>query len=196
MLENGLYDVPAGKAAVVVTHLEMTAPAATSGKRAPVGVTLRRVTPDVAWYRDIFDRVGRDWMWYGRRMLSDKALGDILNDPNVALFTLQKDGVDEALLDLDFRVEGECELAYFGVTPALIGSGAGRFLMDHAITESWSQPITRFHVHTCTTDSQQALPFYMRSGFTPVRQQIEIADDPRTTGALPADAAPQVPVIR
>ncbi|KIN62493.1 Acetyltransferase [Sulfitobacter noctilucicola] len=196
MLANGLHDVPAGKVAMVVTHLEMTAPPQLRPAALPAGVTLRQVTPDLGWYRDVFDRVGTPWLWYSRRTLDDRALMAVLNNPEVALFTLTKDGVDEALLELDFRQHGECELAYFGLTKTLIGSGAGRYLMNEAICRAWAAEIKRFHVHTCTIDSQQALSFYQRSGFTPYKQQVEIDDDPRLTGVLPESAAPHFPSIR
>ena len=118
-----------------------------------------------------------------------------LNDPLVHLFTLSLNGRDEALLELDFREEGACELAYFGLTRELIGYGAGRFLMNEAIARAWAQPISRFHVHTCTLDSPQALGFYRRSGFVPVRQQLEVDDDPRLSGLVPTDVAPNVPIF-
>lgn len=196
MLKNGFHDVPNGKVAMVVTHLEMTAAPDLRELDLPEGVTFRPVTPDLTWYRDIFDRVGAPWMWFGRRALEDNALMAVLNDPKVALYSLSRDGQDEALLELDFRVEGACELAYFGLTSKLIGSGAGRYLMNKAIRLAWDAPITRFHLHTCTLDSPQAMDFYIRSGFTPYRRQIELADDPRLTGLLPEDAAPHVPLIR
>ena len=196
MLGDGYHDVPAGKLAMVVTHLEMHAAAPMRDIALPQGVTLRQVTPTLEWYRDVFNRVGsQDWLWFGRLKMSDAELGTILNDPDVAFYTLSKDGKDEALLELDFRQSGECELAYFGLTSALIGAGAGRYLMNHAITTAWSRPISRFHVHTCTIDSPQALSFYIRSGFTPYRRQIEVADDPRLTGMLGGDAGPHVPII-
>lgn len=196
MLSSGLHDVPNGMVAMVVTRLQMTAQPPLRDLAVPEGITFRRVTPDLAWYRDLFNRVGAPWMWYGRRALNDDALMVILNDPKVALYTLSRDGEDEALLELDFRKEGACELGYFGLTPKLIGSGAGRFLMNEAIRLAWAEPITRFHLQTCTLDSPQALNFYIRSGFTPYRRQIELADDPRLTGLLPEDAAPHVPLIR
>lgn len=195
MLGNGFHDVPAGKLAMVVTHLEMRTKPALRDVSPPDGIALRAVAPDLNWYRDIFRRVGQDWLWYGRLKLSDIELGKIINDPNVALYTLTKGGTDHALLELDFRVPGSCELAYFGLTGDLIGAGAGRFLMNHAIALAWARDITRFHVHTCTLDSPQALDFYIRSGFTPHRQQIEIADDPRILGLLPRSTGGHVPII-
>lgn len=196
MMTNGIHDVPAGKVAMVVTHLEMTSPVQPRERALPNGITFRQVDPDLAWYRDIFDRVGADWMWYGRRKMDDAKLLAILNDPRVAFYTLQNDGQDEALLELDFRKEGECELGYFGLTKALIGSGAGRFLMDQAIRLAWATPIQRFHLRTCTLDSAQALDFYRRSGFTAYMRKIEIDDDPRISGILPESAASHVPLIR
>ena len=196
MLSDGYHDVPDGMLAMVVTHLEMKNRAATRDMSAPDGITLRRVSPTLDWYRDIFNRVGaQEWLWFERLTYDDDKLAGIILDQNVEIFTLSKDGQDEALLELDFRTEGQCELAYFGLTPKLIGSGAGRFLMNHAIETVWSRDITRFHVHTCTIDSPQALGFYIRSGFTPYRRQIEIAPDPRLTGMLGRDAGPAVPII-
>ena len=196
MLENGSYAVPAGKLPVIVTYLEMLAPAPVRETSLPDGITFRQVTPTLEWYRDVFGRVGsQDWLWYGPMKLSDTDLNTVLNDPAVAFFTVTKDGRDEALLELDFRQSGECELAYFGLTKQLIGTGAGRYLMNQAITSAWTADITRFHVHTCTLDSPQALDFYRRSGFTAYKREVEVDDDPRQTGVLPADNAPWIPLI-
>src|SRR5262249_47050288 len=98
-------------------------------------------------------------------------------------------------LELDFRCDGECELAFLGVAPKQVGTGAGRWLINRAIELAWSRPIRRFWVHTCTLDHPQASAFYIRSGFSPFRQQIEINDDPRLDGTLPRHAAPQVPIF-
>ncbi|MFK7835191.1 MAG: GNAT family N-acetyltransferase [Sulfitobacter sp.] len=196
MITNGAYDVPAGKVAEVVTYLEMRAAPEIQPVEPPEGVAFRQVTPDVAWFRDVFDRVGAEWLWFGRRKITDAALGDILEDPKVVNYTLTKDGRDEALLELDFRQDGECELAYFGLTGKLIGTGSGRFLMSKAIALAWARDISRLHVHTCSLDSPQALGFYIRSGFTPYKRAVEINDDPRLTGHLPETAGPHVPLIR
>ena len=67
--------------------------------------------------------------------------------------------------------------------------------MDKAIQLAWAEPIDRFWVHTCTLDHPRALAFYMRSGFTAYRRELEVADDPRLTGVLPREAAPQIPII-
>jgi len=193
MLGDGYHDVPAGKLAMVVTHLEMTSPAPLRETALPVGLRFEPLARDVETYRDVFRRVGQDWLWAERLKMQAAHLAEILHDPNVALFTLLKNDRPEALLELDFRIENTCELAYFGLTPALIGSGAGAYLMDRAIQTAWAADIDRFHVHTCTLDSPQALSFYVRSGFTPFKRQVEIADDPRMTGVYTQDISPATP---
>ena len=195
MLTDGYHDVPLGKLAMVVTHLEMREAAPLRDVPAPEGVTLRALTPTQDWYRDIFRRVGQDWLWFGRLTKTDAELQALLSDADTQFFTLTKDGRDEALLELKFTADGTCELAYFGLTPALIGSGAGRYLMNHAIRTAWARPISRFHLHTCTLDSPQALSFYIRSGFTPFKRQVEVADDPRLIDLLDKDAGAHVPTI-
>ena len=196
MLTDGYHDVPAGKVAAVVTVLDMHARPALRGRPAPDGVSLRHVPgPDLGWYRQLFTHVGGDWLWFSRLTLSDAELSAILADPQVQVHAVEKNGTAQGILELYFRAPGECELAYFGLGPALVGTGTGAWLMDQAITMAWAQPISRFHVHTCTLDSPQALTFYIRSGFTPIQRRIEIADDPRLTGTLDRTHAPQVPIL-
>ena len=198
MLPDGYSDVPAGKLAAVVTCLEMRAPPARRDDPEQPGITLDRMaTPDLAWYRDLYSRIGTEWLWASRLAMADADLAAVLHHPDVEVYGVMKAGRAEGLLELDFREEGVCELAFFGLTPATIGGGTGRWLMNRAIARAWSrEALQRFWVHTCTLDSPQALNFYIRSGFTPVKRQVEVFDDPRLAGILPETAAPVVPIIR
>ncbi|MDV7145690.1 GNAT family N-acetyltransferase [Tropicimonas sp. TH_r6] len=197
-LEDGFHDVPAGKLATVVTWLEMRAVPAPRPAPDRDDLSLRRVeTPGIEWYRTVFRRVGaEDWLWFSRLVMPEAALAVILHDPGVEVYALRHGGEDTGLLELDFREDGACELTFFGISSELIGAGAGRWLMNRALEIAWSRPITRFHLHTCTLDHPAALDFYRRSGFTAIRRQVEIADDPRLTGHLDARSAQQIPIIR
>src|SRR3954454_12280478 len=146
----------------------------------PAGAwTLRRVeTPALDWYRDLFRRVGEEWLWFSRMGMPDAELAAIIRAPLVEVFALERDGRDEGLLELDFRETGQCEIAFFRVTARLIGSGAGLWLMNRTLELAWSRPSTRLWVHTCTLDPPSALAFDQRASFRPCRRQIEIADDP------------------
>lgn len=197
MLSDGYHSVPKGKLAMVVTQLEMRARADTRPVPIPDSIALRSLT-DVTLdqYRDIYRRVGEEWLWFSRLTMNDTDLSAIIHDPKVQLFTLEHGGQTQALLELDFRTDGECELAFFGLTKELIGTGSGRYLMNFAINTVWDQPIKRFHLHTCTIDSPMALNFYARSGFTAVGRKIEVADDPRLTKGWDQKIAPQIPIVR
>jgi len=195
ILSDGYSDVPAGKIAAVVTHLEMTELPAVPPD--PAGAfTLRHVeAPALDWYRGLYRRVGEEWLWLSRVRMPDAELAAIIHSSLVEVYALEHEGRDEGLLELDFREAGQCELSFFGVTAKLIGSGAGRWLMNRALELSWSRPIARFWVHTCTHDHPAAVAFYQRSGFRAFRRQIEIEDDPRLDGTAPRDVARHVPVI-
>ena len=195
MFANGYTDIPMGKVAAVVTHLEMLARPPL--RADPVGPWhLRRMpSPDLDWFRALFRRVGEPWLWSSRLKMSDEALADVIHADGVEVHAVESEGPDEGLLELDFRKAGTCEIAFFGLAPSLVGRGAGRWLMNRALERAWSAPVSRVWLHTCTFDHPSAIAFYQRSGFRPFRRQVEIADDPRALGILPPTAAPHVPLI-
>lgn len=195
MLEAGYHDVPAGHVAAVVTHLEMRSPPPARPEAELSLSLLRETAPDLEAYRALYRRVGAPWLWFGHLVIDDSALAAVLADPDVHRFTL-RDG-DEAigLLVLDFRIAGECELTYFGVVADRVGEGAGRWLMNRALAHAWRDGVERVHVHTCTNDHPAALAFYLRSGFSAVRREIEIAQDPRLLGHYDREDAPRVPLL-
>jgi GNAT superfamily N-acetyltransferase len=196
LIPDGYHDLPPGALAVQVTYLEMRARAPLRAERPDAPWTLRRVErPANAWYRDLYRLVGSDWLWSSRLELTDEALAAVITHPDVEVFALEHDGRDEGILELDFRETGECEVGFFGLATRLVGTGAGRWLMNRAIARAWSRDITRFWLHTCSMDSPDALPFYLRSGFVPYQRRVEVFPDPRLTGVLPLDAAPQIPRI-
>lgn len=196
-LPNGYSSIARGHIASVVTYLEMKErPAFRPARPFPVGVDLRRwVQPDVDAYRTLFRAVGEDWLWFSRLVMPKENLRAIICDPRVEVYALCRDGADIGILELDFRDEGQCELAFFGLTKDALGQGLGRALMDEAMERAWARPIHRFWVHTCTLDSPSALDFYLRSGFVAYALKVEVQPDPRLTGAMPRTCAPHVPMI-
>ncbi len=189
-----LIPLPAGRIASVVTYLEMRTPPTDPPLAAPPGWTLTPAPrPETAFYRDLFRRVGGPWLWYSRLCLDDGGLRRILDDPAVEVQVLRVGGRAEGFFELDRRSPPDVELAFFGVAPALIGRGAGRLLMSNALASAWRGGTDRVWVHTCTLDHPAALGFYCKSGFRPYAGAVEVSDDPRATGVLGADVAPQVP---
>lgn len=192
----GLTAVAPGELATIVTTLEMrTRPPLRPLPDSPLRlVEWDRPTPDK--YRTLFRRVGAPWLWFSRLAMSDARLIDIIHDPDVSVFAVvDRTGIEVGMLELDHREPGECELSYFGLVPELAGHGHGRWLMAEALNRAWVRWIKRVWVHTCTLDHPRALGFYRASGFTPIARTIETFADPRVAGLLPADAAPQIPLL-
>ena len=190
----GLTPVPSGEVATIVTTLEMR-------RRPPLrpmpASRLRLVAwhqPEPEKYRALFRRIGAPWLWFSRLVMDTTTLSAIIHDPAVAVFAaVDPAGVEVGMLELDFRQPGACELAYVGLIPELAGQGHGRWLMAEAMARSWTKSVERVWVHTCTLDHPAALGFYRASGFTPISRTIETFPDPRLTGILPPETAPQVP---
>ena len=195
-IPDGYSDIPAGKIATVVTHLQLCQRPSLRPDHAQDSWILRKTNwPDLDEYRALFRRIGENLFWFSRLRLNDDELRERFTAQFYEAYVFEAAGQKEGLVELNFAIEGECELTIFGLTPTLVGRGAGRWMMNRALEIAWSRPIRRMWVHTCSLDHPDALGFYIRSGFEPFRRQIEVYDDPRITGLLPRDAAPQVPII-
>jgi GNAT superfamily N-acetyltransferase len=185
-----------GELAAVVTYLEMRdAPA---GELPPSALSLQRVQrPDLAAYRELFRLIGAPWLWFSRLIMDDAKLAAIIRHPQVELYrVVDGSGGDVGMLELDFREPGECELAFIGLIPELSGKGHGRWLLAEAARRGWREGVRRLHVHTCSLDHPAALGAYRRAGFLPFKRAVERFPDPRLLGILPANCAPQIPLIR
>jgi len=194
-MDDGYHDLPAGKIGCIVTFLEMNALPAPRPVPARPDLALRRLgRADTALYARIYRTIGERWLWFSRLGLDRDALAEIIGDPAVKAYAVLLDGAPAGLLEIDFRKGDEAELAFFGLYEAAIGTGAGRWLMQQALEMAWAHPIRRFWLHTCTLDHPGAIAFYRRSGFSPYKCALEIADDPRLAGLLPRDSLPDIPL--
>lgn len=192
----GLTPVPDAQIATIVTSLEMRErPKPRPTPPSPLSL-VRWEAPSNERYRTLFRRVGEPWLWFSRLVMSDADLRAILDDPLVEVYAAtDRSGIELGMLELDFRVPGTCELSYFGLVPEVVGQGNGGWLMRHALALAWRFAIGRVWVHTCTLDHPSALGFYRRHGFVPYKRIVETFDDPRITGLLPSEAAPQIPCL-
>lgn len=192
----GLTLVPDDQIAAVVTSLEMT-----SRPRArPIPDSRLRLVrwekPSIDKYRALFSRVGARWMWFSRAVMAEDKLRAIIDHPGIEIYAvIDPAGIEIGMLELDFREAAMCEISFFGLISELTGAGHGRWLMAQALMRSWRVGIDRVWVHTCTLDHPSALNFYRAQGFTAFRRELETFVDPRLSGAMPADTAPQVPMI-
>jgi len=191
-----LTAVAPDQVATIVTTLEMRARPPLRPMPASPFRLVRWDRPAPDRYRALFRRVGARWLWFSRLVMDDAALEAIVHDPGIAVFAaIDRAGIEIGMLELDFRDPGTCELSYVGLVPELAGKGHGDWLMAEALARAWAKGITRVWVHTCTLDHPAALGFYRRHGFIAIARTVETFADPRVAGILPADAAPQIPLL-
>ena len=189
-----LEDISNDELAAVVTFLEMLEPPQFDIPESTL--RLRRVAePTLDQYRALFRKIGAPWLWFSRLALSDTDLAAIIGHPEVHLYEVAAVEAVVGMLELDFREPGQCELAFVGLVPELSGQGRGRWLLAHAVRLAWRDGVKRVHVHTCTLDHPAAVAAYRRAGFVPYKRAIERFTDPRLTGDLPPDSAPQLPLL-
>ncbi|EGD59104.1 GCN5-related N-acetyltransferase [Novosphingobium nitrogenifigens DSM 19370] len=199
-LAHGFHAVAPGDLAAVVTALEMREPPEYVRRLQPepdVPLQMVRWTDcEAERYRLLYRRIGAPWLWWSRLALEDAALEAIIHDPAVELYAvIDRARVEIGMLELDFRTEGACEIAFFGFVPKATGNGFGKWLMRRALQRAWRDGIERVWVHTCTLDDPRAVAFYRAQGFEPKARFVEVFRDPRAAGLLPADMGALHPLI-
>ncbi|HYW81492.1 MAG TPA: GNAT family N-acetyltransferase [Thermoguttaceae bacterium] len=158
---------------VRTTYLEMNSRPADNTRPADDGIAIVHAQrPTVAFYRFLYEGVGRDFQWVDRTMISDETLRAIIGDDRVEVHVLYADGTPAGYAELDRREDGQIELAYFGLMPEFRGKGLGRYLLNWAVHKAWSYEPKRFWVHTCELDHPAALPTYLEAGFAIYDEQI------------------------
>lgn len=160
---------------VVRTYLALDDPSQFRAKEFPAAtnVALRRHDPcPVPLYRRLYKQVGEPWFWHDRLEWSDQELAHHLAKPGVGVWELtSSEAASAGYFELQRHDDGSVEIAYFGLVPAFIGQGLGAWMLERAVQESWAMGATRVWVHTCTLDSERALPNYRNRGFVPFKME-------------------------
>lgn len=145
------------------------------GRAPDIKVAIEHVAaPTAALYRELYDRVGRPWLWYERRLLSDAALQALLEQPGHELHVARHDGELVGYFEL-----GGDELVFFGLTLDYIGRRIGPWLLDRAVERAFARGVERLLLNTNTLDHPRALATYRKAGFQPVRSEARELRDPR-----------------
>ena len=124
-----------------------------------------------AWYFLFFyKQVGKNYYWTDWLRKSEDEIDEFVNDKNVLLYTLIKDGWPVGFYMLDYRKKDICDLSFFGLVDEVIGIGLGKYLLQTAILTAWdSKKIKKLTVNTCSLDHKSAIYLYQKYGFTPVK---------------------------
>jgi ribosomal protein S18 acetylase RimI-like enzyme len=194
-LDKGDVNLSSAEIDVVITYMEMTAPPTRPSVPLPAGkhALLRVDQPTVAFYRFLYNTVGEAWLWTDRRRMSDERLQAEIDHPEVELYVLYSGGQPAGFVELDRRKKPAVSFNYFGLMPAFIGRGLGKYLLNWAVDQAWSYAPEKLIVDTCSLDHPRAIGEYQRAGFRPVRQVQKRMLDPRLEGYAPMHVIPRLP---
>jgi GNAT superfamily N-acetyltransferase len=164
---------------VTRTYLSLEHPEQFRGStRQPDALGLKLVRHDpcpVDVYRRLYKEVGEEWFWHDRLEWSDEELAAHLAKPNVRVWEAMVGDASAGYFELVRQHDGGVEVAYFGLRPAFFGRGLGGWLLTRAVEEGWRLGARTVWLHTCTLDSEHALPNYLARGFTPYKtERLEV----------------------
>jgi GNAT superfamily N-acetyltransferase len=158
---------PPDLAPETTTYLEMLNRAELKPSAADrSGLVLTRLGPD-QWQRgrQMYEDVGKDWLWIDRLSWSEEKWQEYYGRPDIELWVADSAGKPAGYFELSADGNGNTELAYFGLMPGCIGKGLGGLLLTLAIERAWDAGARRVWVHTSSRDHAQALPNYLARGF-------------------------------
>jgi GNAT superfamily N-acetyltransferase len=161
-------------ARAVRTYLQMLSPDDLDGAPAPAAdAVVERVDrcPPADW-RALYGEVGREYHWVDRLAWTDDDISAYLRDPALELWVLRSGGETAGYFELRAEPDGAVEVAYFGLLPAFVGQGLGKFLLTRAVERAWARGATRVWLHTSSLDHPSALPNYLARGFSIWKQEI------------------------
>ncbi len=145
--------------------------------------------PSVAFYRFLYDVVGRDFVWIDRMPWTDAQYQEYLSRPTTTVLVLYCRGVPVGYIDLDASAGVETEVVYFGLVRAVHGRGFGKHLLSVGVQRAFDDGAARVWLHTCSLDGPHAIANYLARGFVAYKTTIE--DEP-----VPLDWQPPAPTAR
>jgi GNAT superfamily N-acetyltransferase len=156
---------------VTVTFLEMH-----EAKELPVPLSnthfelLPKPIP-VTEYRKYYYGVGEKHFWLDRMVMPDEELFEKINLANVDIFLFYVNKEVAGYIEF-VKEEKYAEILYFGLMPAFIGQGYGKYFLQWVIAKAWRYQPEWIQLNTCTLDHPNALDSYMKAGFHQVRKEI------------------------
>jgi GNAT superfamily N-acetyltransferase len=127
---------------------------------APEGLEIRRVD-DPKVNRAFYEILGDEYEWTDHMGLDEEWWAG--HAARVETWLARMDGLPAGYVELEPQLDGDVEIAYFGVLPVFHGRGIGGHLLAHAIARGFELG-RRVWVHTCSLDGPAALPNYEARG--------------------------------
>src|ERR1700722_372294 len=112
---------------VTIYYLEMLAYAKRSVPAPRSGLSVVHAKqPSVAYYRFLYNGVGKEYHWHSRGRLADAELAAVVQHPLNEVHVLHVEGTPAGFAELDRRNRDDIELVQFGLMPEFTGQDPGK----------------------------------------------------------------------
>jgi hypothetical protein len=115
----------------MLAHAKRSVPAPRSGLSL-----IHAKKPSVAYYRFLYNCVGKEYHWYSRGRLLDVELAAVIQHPLNDVHVLHVDGSPAGFAELDRRNNDHIELVQFGLMSEFIGQGIGKYFLQWTIDKA------------------------------------------------------------
>ncbi|HEX3165776.1 MAG TPA: GNAT family N-acetyltransferase [Chitinophagaceae bacterium] len=156
---------------VTVTFLEMHEPKELPAPFPNINFGLLPKPIPADEYRKYYYGVGEKHFWLDRMVMPDEELCEKINAENVDIFLFYVNKKVAGYIEF-VKEEKHTEILYFGLIPAFIGKGYGKYFLKWVIAKAWSYKPEWVQLNTCTLDHPNALGTYKKAGFKEVRTEI------------------------
>jgi len=156
---------------VTVTFLEMHESKELPALLANTHFELLPKPISVNEYRKYYYGVGEKHFWLDRMVMPDEELFGKINAANVDIFLFYINKEVAGYIEF-VKEEKYVEILYFGLMPAFIGKGYGKYFLQWVIANAWSYQPEWIQLNTCTLDHPNAIGTYKKAGFVQVRTEI------------------------
>ncbi|HKC35723.1 MAG TPA: GNAT family N-acetyltransferase, partial [Chitinophagaceae bacterium] len=133
---------------VTVTFLEMHKPKELSSFLAGTHFELLPKPISANEYRKYYYGVGEKYFWLDRMVMPDEELSDKINAANVDIFLFYVNKAVAGYIEF-VKEEKYVEILYFGLMPAFIGKGFGKYFLQWVIAKAWSYQPEWIQLNTC-----------------------------------------------
>lgn len=123
-------------------------------------------------YKYYYYTVGFPYNWLDRLAMPDDELLEKVNDLRIEIYIMKVNGEDAGFAEFLFTGE-YTEVVYFGLFPAFIGKGYGKYFLHWVVNKAWAYNPRWIQLNTCSLDHKNALPVYKSRGFQVVKMQRE-----------------------
>lgn len=163
---------PQARETITTWYLEMTSPDQLIPKAVdnPDFVIQEYQVKQYSFNRFLYALVGKNWQWTDKLSWSDTQWQEYAESDNLRLWVAWYQGSPAGYFELQ-NVQGNIEIAYFGLAEPFIGKGLGGALLSSAIEKAWAWNAQRVWVHTCTLDHAHALKNYQARGLQVYKEE-------------------------